>query len=413
MSTTNILDLNNRIDALEKIAHDVEPIQQQIDELKAWTYPGTKDVSGNPITLTDGSARNAEGLAVTLEPIQSGSGTPSPTNVRPITGRTECVVDRVGRNLVDISAILDGKTLSTEDGSVQTGTETSYVTDYIPVSKNQTIYIPATGTTRRWFYDTSKTAKVYLNNKGAQVYTPTEDGFIRVTANKTTVGINDFQIEYGNTSTAYVPYSHDTATITFGQTVYGGSVDFKTGKVTVTHGLFDMGNEWAYDSASWPNPVFYAFLPDAKTFASSTRLICDTYSQSERNATNNWGTVALMHDKELQIKSLSTQIYVMDTNYNDATAFATAMSGHYICYELATPIELTLTPAELELLKGYNYITSNGTTIALDYLPDSLLAEAENYVDVKIPPAPSSDGTYVLTCTVTDGTPAYSWESAT
>lgn len=31
----------------------------------------------------------------------------------------------------------------------------------------------------------------------------------------------------------------------------------------------------------------------------------------------------------------------------------------------------------------------------------------------KIPPAPSSDGTYVLTCTVTAGTPAYTWESAT
>lgn len=42
-----------------------------------------------------------------------------------------------------------------------------------------------------------------------------------------------------------------------------------------------------------------------------------------------------------------------------------------------------------------------------------VVAGAENYVDAKIPPAPTTDGTYVLTCTVTDGTPAYSWESAT
>ena len=36
----------------------------------------------------------------------------------------------------------------------------------------------------------------------------------------------------------------------------------------------------------------------------------------------------------------------------------------------------------------------------------------EKYLPV-IPAAPSDDGTYTLTCTVTDGDPVYSWESAT
>jgi hypothetical protein len=121
----------------------------------------------------------------------------------------------------------------------------------------------------------------------------------------------------------FVPYSHDTATITFGQTVYGGSVDFKTGKVTVTHVSI---------------------------------------------ASYNGETI-----NEPWLSSIDE--YVRGT---------TLTTGAQVVYPLATPIELTLTPAELELLKGYNYISTNGTTIALDYLPDSLLAEAESYVDALV-----------------------------
>ena len=34
-----------------------------------------------------------------------------------------------------------------------------------------------------------------------------------------------------------------------------------------------------------------------------------------------------------------------------------------------------------------------------------------NYIDVRIPTPPTSDGTYTLTCTIVDGTPTYTWES--
>jgi UDP-N-acetylmuramoylalanine--D-glutamate ligase len=76
-------------------------------------------------------------------------------------------------------------------------------------------------------------------------------------------------------------------------------------------------------------------------------------------------------------------VFLPASNETDFRAWL-ASNTLQVCYPLATPIELTLTPAELELLKGYNYISTNGTTISLDYLPDSLLAEAENYVDAKM-----------------------------
>lgn len=46
----------------------------------------TKTVTGNPITIYDALAGNAVSFSAVLEYVQSGSGDPSPTNVRPIIG---------------------------------------------------------------------------------------------------------------------------------------------------------------------------------------------------------------------------------------------------------------------------------------------------------------------------------------
>ena len=275
------------------------------EAIRQWTTAEAKSVSGNPIILTDGSARKAEGLVVTLEPKQSGSGTPSPTNVRPITGYTECVVD-----------------VKDEDETTQ-----------------------------------------------------------------------------------------DTATIAFGQTVYGGSVNFKTGKVSVTWAMLNLGN-LTWELVGGDRFAADNQMPDVKI---------DSIYNVPRNAKSSqyaWVAGDVLYNTDTYgysyyVESSKNRLFIKDLRYSTVQAFTAAMDGVTLVYELATPIELTLTHAELELLKGYNYISTNGTTIALDYLPDSLLAEAENYVDAKIPPAPTTDGTYVLTCTVTGGTPAYTWESAT
>lgn len=278
------------------------------EAIRQWTTAEAKSVSGNPITLTDGSARKAEGLVVTLEPKQSGSGTPSPTNVRPITGLTECVVE-----------------VKDEEETTQ-----------------------------------------------------------------------------------------DTATITFGQTVYGGSVDFKTGKVTIDREyLYVDGSDTSILSVA-TGQLQIAISSDSKTTTDKYHkvgdLLCNRFDEIYNNSSATEGIYYRANGSHNLL--VRGNDYTIETTLSDWVTWL-GNNPLQIVYGLATPTELTLTPAELELLKGYNYISSNGTTIALDYLPDSLLAEAERYVDAKIPPAPTTDGTYVLTCTVTSGTPAYSWESAT
>ena len=59
-------------------------------------YLAERTLTGNPITLKilGNLTPEVTGLKVTMKPIQSGTGDPSPTNIRPISGRTEASVTR-------------------------------------------------------------------------------------------------------------------------------------------------------------------------------------------------------------------------------------------------------------------------------------------------------------------------------
>ena len=56
-----------------------------------------------------------------------------------------------------------------------------------------------------------------------------------------------------------------------------------------------------------------------------------------------------------------------------------------VCYPLAEPFTIQLTPQELKLLQDTNNITTNGTTITLDYIPNNSIGDAvkasEEYTD--------------------------------
>jgi hypothetical protein len=53
------------------------------------------------------------------------------------------------------------------------------------------------------------------------------------------------------------------------------------------------------------------------------------------------------------------------------------MSGVQLVYELATPFTIQLTPHEIALSQGYNYISTNGTSISLAYHNGELASLAD------------------------------------
>lgn len=119
------------------------------------------------------------------------------------------------------------------------------------------------------------------------------------------------------------------------------------------------------------------------------------------------------------------------SSLDEYTALGTPTTGAQVVYELATPQTFNLTPTQVLTLLGQNYVSHDGGgTISLVYIKkDSTIipnpSDAEipltgleisgkDFVitDARIPAPPTNNGAYVLTVTVTGGTPTYSWENA-
>lgn len=90
----------------------------------------TDTASGDIVSISDAASAPAESLVVTLEPIQSGSGTPSPDNVRPITGHEE-----VETIVSPTTSAEDGTTYTTELGQTVYGGTLDVVTGELVVDK--------------------------------------------------------------------------------------------------------------------------------------------------------------------------------------------------------------------------------------------------------------------------------------
>jgi hypothetical protein len=121
---------------------------------------------------------------------------------------------------------------------------------------------------------------------------------------------------------------------------------------------------------------FTANLIDNKTIGDKDEpnMVCSSYP------TTTW-YYGIRHLSEKCVYLYSNTLGANNSSYTDAAAFKTAMSGVQLCYELETPLTLTLTPAELELLKGNNTITANGAEISIEYYPDNAIGALAERVD--------------------------------
>lgn len=199
---------------------------------------------------------------VDIEPVQSGSGDPSPDNVRPISGWSEAKVMRTGVNWYPISIGADdwqsfnSGSLSNNNGELivsmvaqmYSGVYSKVVAQIRKLSEysvtaSYSVYIKASVATEIYVgYQLYGNRKIQLTTEYQRF---TFDNFsfgasnsfniYNGTANAVTVYLKDFQFELGSTTTTYEPYSGNTYTIDLNGTRYGGTLDVLTGVLTVTH----------------------------------------------------------------------------------------------------------------------------------------------------------------------------------
>ena len=132
-------------------------------------------------------------------------------------------------------------------------------------------------------------------------------------------------------------------------TVYN-NVDFASGKYTKKVGVVDLGSlNWEYNSQY---QVFYTYI-DGKKFG-RTNILCALYNTVDKEYTQ-------LNNMEIAGTPVINGVNVKNTDYTTAEDFRAAMNGVLLYYELATPVETTITENAplLEVEEGGTIVFEN------------------------------------------------------
>ena len=189
----------------------------------------------------------------------------------------------------------------------------------------------------------------------------------------TTISVKNVQLEKGTQATDYEPFKSTSASIQFGQTVYGGKSDFSGGGTSDEIAHRDLGDlTYNYDSN---NTQFYSNVID--DVASGGWRINGVATSCYKVDVKGYSELSEDHCRGFYDKRL----YIIDTRYTNPSDLKTALAGQDLVYPKATPTQLSTPPSPLKLLKGTNNLTTNGTTIQLGYQPDNVIGEVKGDIE--------------------------------
>ena len=358
---------------------------------------------------TEGN-KTVENVKVAIEPVQAGSGNPSPTNIRAISGWTSATVTRSGRNQipsVDFSVSYDSNGITwrrnadwsftangTKTGTAQARYEFicqrsgNYYFSGCPSGGSGSTYdiymwdYARGGRAKRW-NKTTDVASDYGTTANNEVYL--EKGIhyainCRVNTTSAVTNLTFYPMIRLDTESdsSYEPPVSSTYSITFptgAGTVYGGELDVSKGELKVTHKRVDLGTcAWAYNSA---NKVFTTTFSDKKSPVSGViDYICDSYKSNEPVM----GYVNAVAGIQAILNSGYERHFLLkDTNYTDAATFKASLSGKYLVYALTTPTTYSLTPTQITTLLGQNNIWANTGDVTVTGAVAETTASTEVY----------------------------------
>ncbi len=355
----------------------------------------TTTTTGNPVSIITNKAQNAISTLLSFSPKQSGSGDPSPSNVCPIVGWTEANLFGCGKNLISISPATekrkngnpiliygDNNSCTMDVNNVASYYVCWELSDRVPESWRNirlTISTTITGGFCRfvWCDDWSGT----LEDNASSTITIGDSiigkklglRFFNNTGQPQT--ISKAQIELGSQSTDYVPFiAPTTTTIPLGGTYYGFTVDVERGVLRVTHGAKDMGS-LTWRKTSGEGHFYCANLLDDFPYklVETQKMVCSCYKfdgigSQQRGYYGADGTFRYFYTVNPSI--LAREIYISDSaRWATMTVeeFTQAVTGQYVAYELATPLELPLTPQTVALLSGANTLWTDGDSLSVTY----------------------------------------------
>ena len=391
--------------------------------------------SGGAVVIDD-VAPDYKVLSVvsSIEPVQA-SGTPSPDNVLPISPWTGAKLTRCGKNLFDVPSLaadpanryahyvvptVDGGTIMVRRARNNENTCSLYIDlgnaeDFL----GKTVYLSANAISSNAVAKGMMGLLLHKPNgsamKGLNCYTNNTAGSTamkRLTASalipETTEIPDGYQLalvlyadnasEITNQTTAdYVAYSDvmislsdatyepftacDIFNVDFGQEVYGGTIDWSTGVLTVDRvkHICTADDKWSQGStlssySGADSRMRYQCSFGNTVLGGDSNLADDTLLCSKLPAVSAMDTWKNAEG----ISSFSTGVYVYIEQYaTDFEGFKEMIVGTEIVYRLKEPYTIQLTPQQVEALTGTNTVFCDTGESAVTYNRDINKAFAE------------------------------------
>lgn len=316
--------------------------------------------TGEIVTFETVAESPITSASVSLSPIQSGSGDPSPDNIRPISGHTGAELNIAKHNIWDEE--WTNGSINADTGVAGAGNNV-ISNDYIGVTPNTAYY--ATQRIRVFFYDANKAFLSFVDIDHTSFTTPSECRYILFAAFLAygTTYNNDISINYPATDHEYHAYDGDTYSVTFPETIYGGSHEFVSGKAAATMAKYTItgANIAAYNKEGnlWRITITGINYGANNNYKKG---LCDRYTMQ-----TSYGGVNSNNNSIGFNSSDSTQILIRDDTFT-TTNIRDLLNANplEVVYPLATPLEYTLSPQQLTTLFGQNVVWGNGT-ITLTY----------------------------------------------
>lgn len=350
----------------------------------------TEQTSGSIASFTDGADDvPLKDLVVNISPVQSGTGDPSPTNIRPITGfdAANVFVDGVNilryRSDIPSSTTLSGITYTVNaDGSVtMNGTSTSTNGFALTRATEPCPFKPGLTYRFRMFggYDgTNGYGNLQLYIDGISMFTSSDRTFtmpdhfdaaylrIRLGGgntidNATVYPMVTLESQWGG---IYEQYCGTKYPVSFGSagTVYGGTLDVTTGMLTMTWASVNLGG-FGYGGGN--GSYFYTSISN-KAYGAEN-IMCSIYKTVNTPAVE-------MPNYSIKGGGGNNSIFIMDNRYTTTAELRTALDGINAVYELAQPISVQLDPVTITSLIGNNNIWSDtGSVSSCEYRADTKL----------------------------------------
>ena len=347
--------------------------------------------SGNPVIFPDGTAANVKELSVAITPTQEGSGDPSPTNVRPISGVTSVTVTRTGKNLLPLpltrGAIVNGvdeySLVRLRSGFIACKPGEPVTLSLVSGTDGVVPYLI-------YFYDAGKNSvSVSTTMEGVNPFTataPDNAHYCRIVfrkldnANMAPDDVSAAQLEINAVATDYEPYQSQNITVqltdgTNPLTVYGGTLDITTGELTATHGCCHVdGNTsavWSSDCSGVMMTFNFRRAPEVTGICSILPVYGLRSWLDVRSGYLNVYDGVAARDRSIALLKLDNL-----TSAEDYQAWISENEFDYVA-PLDTPLTYQLTPAQIAALSGYNAITTDAGSVAVTYRADPSLAYAE------------------------------------